>query len=220
MGDSNVRERHSTSLYQLGILMSRFIVGLTGGIGSGKTAVSNAFAQLGIDIIDADVCARDVVVKGSDALQQIAQHFGNGILTENHELDRAALRQKVFSNEAEKTWLNQLLHPLIRQRMLDQISASQSTYCILAVPLLLENQMQSMVNRVLVVDVSPELQIKRVIDRDQSEEKLIRSIMKSQLDRDSRLAFADDVIDNQTDLIALQQQVDILHQNYLAMATQ
>lgn len=200
--------------------MSRFIVGLTGGIGSGKTAVSNAFAQLGIDIIDADVCARDVVVKGSDALQQIAQHFGNGILTENHELDRAALRQKVFSNEAEKTWLNQLLHPLIRQRMLDQISASQSTYCILAVPLLLENQMQSMVNRVLVVDVSPELQIKRVIDRDQSEEKLIRSIMKSQLDRDSRLAFADDVIDNQTDLIALQQQVDILHQNYLAMATQ
>jgi dephospho-CoA kinase len=198
--------------------MSHYIIGLTGGIGSGKTAVSNAFAQLGINIVDADVCAREVVTSGSNTLAQIVERFGRDILLPNHELDRALLRQRVFADDVEKNWLNQLLHPLIRQRMLAQIGASTSAYCILSVPLLLENKMQSLVNRVLVVDVPPDIQIKRVVDRDQSEEALIQSIMNSQIDRDSRLALADDVINNQSDLVSLHQQVDTLHLNYLALA--
>ena len=183
-----------------------------------KTAASNAFAQLGINIVDADVCAREVVTSGSNALARIVEHFGRGILLPNNELDRALLRQRVFADDAEKNWLNQLLHPLIRQRMLAQIAASTSAYCILSVPLLLENKMQSLVNRVLVIDVPPDLQIKRVVDRDQSEEALIQSIMNSQIDRDSRLALADDIIDNQSDLVSLHEQVDALHLNYLALA--
>jgi dephospho-CoA kinase len=198
--------------------MSHYIIGLTGGIGSGKTAVSNAFAQLGINIVDADVCAREEVTSGSNTLAQIVERFGRDILLPNHELDRALLRQRVFADDVEKNWLNQLLHPLIRQRMLAQIGASTSAYCILSVPLLLENKMQSLVNRVLVVDVPPDIQIKRVVDRDQSEEALIQSIMNSQIDRDSRLALADDVINNQSDLVSLHQQVDTLHLNYLALA--
>ena len=198
--------------------MSHYIIGLTGGIGSGKTAASNAFAQLGINIVDADICAREVVTSDSNALAQIVEHFGRDILLPNNELDRALLRQRVFADDAEKNWLNQLLHPLIRQRMLAQIAASTSAYCILSVPLLLENKMQSVVNRVLVIDVPPDLQIKRVVDRDQSEEALIQSIMNSQIDRDSRLALADDIIDNQSDLVSLHEQVDALHLNYLALA--
>ena len=198
--------------------MSHYIIGLTGGIGSGKTAASNAFAQLGINIVDADICAREVVTSGSNALAQIVEHFGRDILLPNNELDRALLRQRVFADDAEKNWLNQLLHPLIRQRMLAKIAASTSAYCILSVPLLLENKMQSLVNRVLVIDVPPDLQIKRVVDRDQSEEALIQSIMNSQIDRDSRLALADDVINNQSDLVSLHEQVDALHLNYLALA--
>ena len=198
--------------------MSHYIIGLTGGIGSGKTAASDAFAQLGINIVDADVCAREVVTSGSNTLAQIVEHFGSDILLPSNELDRALLRQRVFADDAEKNWLNQLLHPLIRQRMLAQIAASTSAYCILSVPLLLENKMQSLVNRVLVIDVPPDLQIKRVVDRDQSEEALIQSIMNSQIDRDSRLALADDIIDNQSDLVSLHEQVDALHLNYLALA--
>ena len=200
--------------------MSKFIIGLTGGIGSGKTAVSDCFAHLGIAIIDADICARDAVAKNSKALIKIVEHFGEGILTQEGELDRAKLRDIVFTQPAEKDWLNSLLHPIIRQLMLDQIAKADTEYCILAVPLLLENKMQSMVNRVLVVDVSPEVQVKRVISRDNSDENVIRAIMSAQIDREQRLNFADDVINNEADLSALKSQVNSLHQKYLSLASE
>lgn len=200
--------------------MSRFIVGLTGGIGSGKTAVSDSFADLGVDIVDADLCARQVVSLGSAALSKITEHFGNEVLLPNGELDRTRLRQRVFSNEDDKNWLNRLLHPLIREQMLSEINASNSVYCILAVPLLLENNMQSMVNRVLVVDIKAEQQVARVKLRDGSDEAVIHAIMNAQVDRETRLEHADDIIDNQSDLTALHKQVAKLHQSYLRLAAQ
>lgn len=200
--------------------MSKFIVGLTGGIGSGKTAVSDCFAKLGVDIIDADICARQVVIPGSPALTKIADYFGADVLLPNGELNRALLRKKVFSNDNDKHWLDNLLHPQIRQHMLAQIASASSPYCILTVPLLLENNMQSMVNRVLVIDVPPELQIERVKKRDDSDQSVIEAIMNAQIDRKTRLSLADDIIDNQSDLDTLHNQVATLHQNYLLLAAQ
>jgi dephospho-CoA kinase len=135
-------------------------------------------------------------------------------------LDRAKLRELIFQDEAQKSWLNNLLHPLIRERMIAQIDAANSDYCILAVPLLLENKMQAMVNRVLVVDVLPEEQIKRVTKRDNSSEALVRSIMSAQMERDARLRLADDIIDNQSSIESLDSQVKQLHEKYLSLANE
>ncbi|MDM7859544.1 dephospho-CoA kinase [Alteromonas sp. ASW11-36] len=198
--------------------MSQYVVGLTGGIGSGKTAVSDSFTALGIDVVDADVCARQVVEPGNDALAQIASRFGEEILLADGHLNRAALRQRVFQNTADKEWLNALLHPLIRAQMITQIAAATSPYCILVAPLLLENNMQSMVNRVLVVDVAPEQQLARVVARDNSDEATIKAIMRAQLDREERLAKADDVIVNDASLNALKIKVQQLHNQYLRLA--
>ncbi|WP_100643102.1 dephospho-CoA kinase [Alteromonas facilis] len=198
--------------------MSHYVVGLTGGIGSGKTAVSDAFAELGINIIDADICARDVVAIDSPALAEIKQKFGSNILCEDGSLNRPRLRELVFADETKKQWLNSLLHPLIRQRMLDQITKASSAYCVLAVPLLLENKMQAMVNRVLVVDVPEKLQLERAVARDNSQKETIQAIMQSQLDRPTRLSLADDVITNTGTLEQLKSKVQNLHQQYLKLA--
>ncbi|MGL4899407.1 MAG: dephospho-CoA kinase, partial [Shewanella sp.] len=132
--------------------MSKFVVGLTGGIGSGKTTVANLFAELGITLVDADIVAREVVAKGSAGLNAIVAHFGSQILTPEGELDRGKLRQRIFSHDEERLWLNQLLHPMIRQTMLTQVNQATSPYVIMVVPLLFENGLDSLVNRVLVVD--------------------------------------------------------------------
>ncbi|GAA6204084.1 dephospho-CoA kinase [Thalassotalea sp. SU-HH00458] len=195
--------------------MAKYIVGLTGGIGSGKTTVSNMFADLGIEIIDADIIARQVVTPNSEALTAIAQHFGQEILLENGELNRSALRSKVFANDDEKKWLNALLHPLIRQSILSALSAASGDYCILSAPLLLENNLHVLVNTVLVVDVSVDTQLKRTCRRDNSDQQEVNAIINSQISREKRIGLANQVIDNESaDLQQIKAQVTTLHKHY------
>lgn len=200
--------------------MSRLIIGLTGGIGSGKTTVSDLFATKGIDIVDADVIARELVAKGSEALAKIEQKFGPQALTEQGELDRAYLRQRVFKAPEEKQWLDDLLHPMVRQQMLLQCQQAQSTYCILSVPLLVENQLLHMVERVLVVDVEEERQLNRASARDNNSRQQIKTIMQAQASRQQRLEFADDIVNNNGSVEALPPQIEHLHQQYLHLAGQ
>jgi len=195
--------------------MSEFIIGLTGGIGSGKTTVTNIFAELGIDVIDADIAARIVVEPGSKALAAIKQQFGAEYLDNQGQLNRAKLRSRIFSMPKDKTWLNNLLHPLIRQEILIQIAQATSVYCLLVAPLLLENNLQKLVNRVLVVDVDEANQIARTHARDPSSTAEIKRIIASQMPRAERLSFADDVINNQDVCIKkLRQQVIDLDRKY------
>ncbi|WP_334049726.1 dephospho-CoA kinase [Alteromonas gracilis] len=196
-----------------------FVVGLTGGIGSGKSAATAIFENLGIDIVDADEVARDVVEVGSEGLRQIAEHFGETILLEDGSLNRAALRKKVFAAEEEKHWLNGLLHPLIRSRMQQLISESTSPYCILSVPLLVENKLTEMCNHVVVVDCPEAMQLERALKRDGSTEQTIKSIMASQATRKERIDAANDVLDNSTSLEALASQISTLHHKLLSLAS-
>ena len=196
-----------------------FVVGLTGGIGSGKSAATAIFENLGIDIVDADEVARDVVEVGSEGLRHIAEHFGETILLEDGSLDRAALRERVFADAKEKHWLNGLLHPLIRSRMQQLISESTSPYCILSVPLLVENKLTEMCNHVVVVDCPETMQLERALKRDGSTEQTIKSIMASQATRQERVSAADDVLDNSTTLEALASQIATIHQKLLSLAS-
>ena len=199
-----------------------YVVGLTGGIGSGKSTIAELFAELGVPVIDADIVARQIVEKGSPLLQQIVAHFGTEMLLENGELNRAALREKVFNHETEKQWLNQLLHPAIRTEMLNQLAQQCSPYCIFMVPLLIENKLTALCQRVLVVDVSEQTQLTRASQRDNNQLALIKNIMQSQVSRSERLQHADDVINNDADLSEslpqLKQKVLDLHHHYLQLA--
>lgn len=194
------------------------VIGLTGGIGSGKTTVANLFAAYGIDIIDADIVARQVVEPGSAGLRAIEEKFGPDILLTDGQLDRATLRAAIFSEPALKEWLNQLLHPMIREKMQADIMQSRSEYCLLVVPLMVENNLQTMTDRLLVVDVEEALQIARTQQRDQVDAEQVRNILASQATRQERLAAADDVICNNGNGDDLPQQVAALHQQYLALA--
>lgn len=195
--------------------MSKFIVGLTGGIGSGKTTVTDIFQKLGIDIIDADIAARIVVAPESKALAAISNHFGTEYIDKQGQLNRAKLRSRIFSVDEDKTWLNNLLHPLIRQEILTQISQAKSHYCILVAPLLLENKLNALVNRVLVVDVDEATQVTRTIARDPSSAEEVKRIIASQMPRKQRLSLADDVINNHnTSLEELNLQVSQLNKKY------
>ncbi len=198
--------------------MSKFIVGLTGGIGSGKTTVANLFAAEGITLVDADIVAREVVAPGSTGLEAIVTHFGAEILTPEGELDRAKLRQRIFSHPKEREWLNQLLHPMIRQEMLAQVEKATSAYVIMVVPLLFENGLDRLVNRTLVVDISPELQINRTVKRDNVDASQVNNIISSQCSRSEKLARADDIIDNQGEISSLKREVQALHQRYLQLS--
>lgn len=199
-----------------------YVVGLTGGIGSGKSTIAELFAELGVPVIDADLVARQVVEKGSPLLAEIAAHFGPEILLEDGALNRAALREKVFNHESEKQWLNQLLHPAIRHEMLRQLAAQQAPYCIFMVPLLIENNLTALCQRILVIDVLEHTQVERAGQRDNNQVEQIKRIMQSQVSRQERLKYADDVINNNEDLIAglpqLKQKVLDLHHLYLQLA--
>jgi len=197
-----------------------FIVGLTGGISSGKSAVSDLFAQHGITIVDADLVAREVVEPGTKALAAIIEHFGENILQTDNSLDRATLRQRIFDHPEEKQWLEELLHPLIREQMAADLTAADSPYAILSAPLLIEGGLYQRCDRVLVVDVSEQLQISRTIARDNNDEQQVKSIIASQISREQRLQKAHDIIDNSGSLEDLQQQVETLHQQYLDYAKQ
>lgn len=198
--------------------MSNVIIGLTGGIGSGKTTVANLFAEFGIVIVDADVIARDVVAPGTQGLAAITHHFGVDVLTANGELNRAQLRELIFQQPSEREWLNGLLHPLIRAEMLQQCHAATSPYALMVVPLLFENNLDTLVDRSLVVDVSREMQLARTTSRDNVSTAQVQNIMNSQIDRQQRLARADDIIENQGDIEQLRQHVAQLHQRYLQLA--
>ncbi len=194
------------------------LIGLTGGIGSGKSAAASMFADLGISTIDVDQAARQVVAPGQPALQSIAEHFGPQVLQANGSLDRKRLRELVFAAPQQRRWLEQLTHPLIRQLVNQQIDNASSAYVMLVSPLLVESGQHKRCDRILVVDVPPELQLARTRSRDGASSEQIQAIMQAQLSREQRLAHADDVINNSASLEHLQQQVQHLHQQYLALA--
>ena len=198
--------------------MSQYIVGVTGGIGSGKTTVTDAFATFGIDVIDADVIARDVVKPGSEALEHIHARFGEAVLHADGSLNRAWLRQTIFSNPADKTWLNQLLHPRIRTHIASQLQAAKSPYAILSAPLLLENQLTYLTDRVLVVDVDENTQIERTMQRDDNNQAQVQAIIDAQMPRHERCAAADDIVNNDGTLDDVYDQVQKLHRTYLKRA--
>lgn len=198
--------------------MTQYIVALTGGIGSGKSTVANAFAALGVPLVDADVIAREVVQPESPALHAIVQRFGPAMLSADGSLDRAALRARIFSDPAEKAWLNSLLHPLIQRQTEQQLRSARTPYVLWVVPLLIENNLQQRANRVLVVDVDRERQIARTLSRDGVSRAQVENILASQVSRQQRLACADDIIDNSGRPEEITDRVATLHQRYLALA--
>ena len=191
------------------------IVGLTGGIGSGKTTVSDCFEELGIVIVDADLASRVVVEKGKPCLEQISERFGQDILNEAGELDRAKLREIIFNSDEEKDWLESLLHPAIGRQIQDELKASTSPYSILVSPLLLETGQKDYCDKVLVVDVPVETQVERTLKRDGVSEAQVQSIIKAQISRQKRLELANEVIINDGSLEDLKLAIDQLHKKIL-----
>ena len=197
--------------------MSPFFVGVTGGIGSGKSEVMRRFQARGIEAFDADDMARVVVEPGRPALDDIVQELGPDMLTAQGELNRPALRARIFSNPEAKRWLEQRLHPLINQELEQRLARAQSPYALLVSPLLFESGQDQLVDRVLVVDAPRELQLARASRRDNSDPQQIEAIIDSQMSREERLARAEDVIHNDADQAHLERQLDSLHTQYLAL---
>ncbi len=191
------------------------VVGVTGGIGSGKTAVTDHFAQLGITIVDADLAARVIMEPGRPALAAVAEHFGENILLANGTLDRAALRGVVFADPGQRDWLAQLTHPLIAEEIFSQLQAANSAYVILASPLLLETAQRDLCDYILLVDVPESVQLSRTMARDNNDEAQVRRIMAAQMDRQERRRQADEILDNSGALPELQDQVAVLHRRLL-----
>ncbi|MEH6551370.1 MAG: dephospho-CoA kinase [Pseudomonadales bacterium] len=195
-----------------------FIVGVTGGIGSGKSAITDLLEKKGITIVDADVIARQVVEPDSQALLQIEKRFGSDILTADGNLDRAALRKIIFADTDAKQWLEQLLHPLIGAETFRQLETADGPYVVFVSPLLVESGQDAICDRVLVIDVPEALQISRTCERDNNDPEQIKAIIASQASRQQRLEKADDRIDNSGDLATLNTTVERLHLQYLKLA--
>lgn len=195
-----------------------FVVGLTGGIGSGKTAVSDHFNKLGIDIVDADIASRTVVEPGTPALAHIVDRFGPDILLDDNSLNRARLRQEIFANAEAKQWLEALLHPLIADEIRRRLATAKSPYVIFVSPLLIESTQKKLCDRLLIVDTPVETQLHRTMQRDNNDKEQVERIIASQTSREHRLAQADDVLENNADLDQLQRKVEELHQYYLNLA--
>lgn len=193
-------------------------IGLTGGIGSGKSTVAELFRDYGVTIIDSDIIARDVVAPGTALLTEILKHFSNEILDNEGSLDRRQLRDIIFNNNKERLWLEKHLHPAIYTRIREQLTTIKSPYSIVIIPLLVETKPLDLIDRILVVDCPEDLQINRVQKRDNTNDNKIKSIMQTQVSREDRLAAADDIIDNSGDLESLKQQVHELHQDYLELS--
>jgi len=197
-----------------------FSVGLTGGIASGKTTISNLFAKMGVPVIDTDIISRKLLEPGELAFDQVCAHFGPDIVSSDGKIDRARLREIVFSNPDEKSWLETMLHPLIYQRSHDAIVTKvRAHYVLVVVPLLFETNFQSLVDRILVVDCPSAKQIERLVKRDHIKESLARKMLSQQLENTERLARAHDIIDNRADDTDLESQVAALHKRYLELAT-
>ena len=195
-----------------------FVVGITGGIGSGKSAVTDYLETRGITVVDADKVARVVVEPGTPALNAISEHFGTDILLTDGGLDRAALRKIVFDNPDERKVLEGITHPRIRDEITRQLSEASSPYVVLSSPLLLESGQNTFADYVVVVDVPEEVQLRRTMARDDNSEALVKQIMAAQLDRKTRLSRADTSVTNDGSLEALYERVEKLHDDLLARA--
>ena len=194
-----------------------YVIGLTGGIGSGKSTVASIFSKLGITVVNADQLARDVVEPGTPALAAIKERFGAAIITNDGSLNRRKLREIVFADKVELDWLEQLTHPLIAELLVKYLNQAKSPYPILESPLLLETGQKELVDRVLVVDLDENSQLNRTTQRDNSSEETIKAIMASQMPRKERLAAADDVVDNSQSQAIVEAQVYELHKQYLKL---
>ncbi len=191
-------------------------IGLTGGIASGKSTVADLFAEHGVPIIDTDVIARQLVQPGMPALDEIRAAFGDGVFDSHGQLDRASMREVVFSDASRREQLESILHPRIRDEAIAQSGATDGPYQIIVVPLLVESTMRQFMDRVLVVDCDEETQVSRLLSRDAENEDQARRILAAQASRADRLGLADDVISNDGDLATTRQQVDALHEKYLS----
>ncbi len=191
------------------------VIGLTGGIGSGKTTVSNMFRELGIEVIDADEIARCISENNTDIKSKIKEYFGTEALDDDGNLDRKYLRSAVFDNEEKRIWLEKLLHPLVINEIKEEIEKVESEYCVVSVPLLFESGSESLFDRILVVDLPEMMQLQRATTRDESDRKSIEKIAKSQISRKERLSMADDIIDNNGNIDSLKKKVIEYNNFYL-----
>ncbi|MGP1947304.1 MAG: dephospho-CoA kinase [Arsenophonus sp. NC-PG7-MAG3] len=195
-----------------------YIIGLTGGIGSGKSTVSDKFASLGVPIIDVDIISRQIVMPNTYPLNMIRQYFGSIILNNDGSLNRTKLRKKIFSNSKEKNWLNNLLHPLIHQETQRQLTLVNYPYVVWVIPLLIENNLEHLANRVLIIDATPEEQIARIIKRDRINQQEAKNILSNQVSQRKRLQKANDIINNHDNNLTLNKTIAKLHQKYLQLA--
>ncbi|MGP1956473.1 MAG: dephospho-CoA kinase [Arsenophonus sp. NC-PE1-MAG3] len=195
-----------------------YIIALTGGIGSGKSTVSDKFSSLGVPIIDVDIISRQIVMPNTYALNMIRQYFGSIILNNDGSLNRTKLRKKIFSNSKEKNWLNNLLHPLIHQETQHQLTLVNYPYVVWVIPLLIENNLEHLANRVLIIDATPEEQMARVIKRDRINQQEAKNILSNQVSQRRRLQKANDIINNYDNNLTLNKTIKKLHQKYLKLA--
>lgn len=196
---------------------SPWILGLTGGIGSGKSAAAERFVELGVHLVDADQAARWVVEPGRPALASIVERFGAGVLQGDGQLDRAALRQLIFADPEQRRWLEALLHPLIGQEIFSYLAKAESPYAVYVSPLLIESGQYRKTQRVLVIDVPQALQVQRTLQRDGTSPEQVQAILAAQATREERLRHADDVLVNDRDVPRLHEQIDQLHHFYLTL---
>ena len=193
---------------------NRFVVGLTGGIGSGKSTAAKYFEKLGAKVINADVVARDSVSSGSQALLKIIQHFGEKIVDKKGKLDRSKLREIIFDNSSEKLWLENLLHPIIREKIILDINNASESYVLLESPLLFETNQYKLVNVVLLIDVPEELQVIRASQRDKSTSNEIKKIIKTQMPRSEKIKLSTYIADNTKSEDDLRNQVEYYHKKF------
>ncbi|WP_371971131.1 dephospho-CoA kinase [Acinetobacter sp. AL9] len=198
----------------------RFVLGLTGGIGSGKSAASAWFETQGIVVVDADVVAREVVEKGQPTLKQIQQHFGDWVLLENGELDRRALREHIFKEPSARQALEKITHPAIRESIIQQLNAANSPYVVLVSPLLFETNQHQLTRHTLLIDATEALQIHRASQRDGQTVEQIHKIIQAQMPRAEKQRLADDIVLNDGHLDHLYSKLEVLHQQYLKRAMQ
>ena len=192
-----------------------YFVGLTGQLASGKSTVASYFAKLGVDVINADLIAKELTASNQPAFAEIVNHFGQSVLTPTGELDRRGLRQRIFNDADERLWLEKLLHPLIRKEIAHKISKVKTPYCLIEIPLLTDRAKYSYLNRVLLVQAEPEQQISRFMTRDNGSREEAQAIIANQANTSAQRVLADDILINSGSLAELEHKVKILHDNYL-----
>lgn len=194
-----------------------WILGLTGGIGSGKSAAAQRFVELGVHLVDADQAARWVVEPGRPALASLVERFGPGVLLEDGQLNRAALRELIFADAEQRRWVEALLHPLIGQEIFSYLAKAESPYAVFVSPLMIESGQYQRTDRLLVIDAPQSLQVERTLLRDQTSPEQVQAILKAQASREERLRHADDILVNDRDIAWLHTEVDRLHNFYLTL---